>query len=114
MRHLAAFAMLARMFAPDRTEQRRQLDAQIAEQRRLLAEERRAAQYAQKAAQAERKAQRAERRKLLLARVHDALVTQLANAKCGAFQLSTLVDHSTLVRFAANVTGIVARELDSD
>jgi len=114
-------AALLGAMAIDSTAKRRELDAELAEQRRAIREEqrqatlaRRAAEQAKRDAEARQRAARAESRRLLAQRIHDSLISDLQNATVGQFKLGEIIDAQTLARFAARVTSIVAREIAHD
>lgn len=106
-------ALLAAL-AIDSTEKRRQLDADLAEQRRAIRDEQRQAAADRKAAEQAKRSARAERRRLLASRVYDALQRELGRAKVGTFALSDLVDTDSRNRFAAQIAALVARELQKE
>lgn len=113
-------ALLAAL-AIDSTERRRQLDADLAEQRQRIREEqrqaaadRKAAEQAKRDAESKQRAARAERRRLMLQRVYAALEQQLTSANVGNMKLTHYVARDVLTRFAAQVTSLVARELSRE
>jgi hypothetical protein len=98
---------LTALLVIDSTERRRQLDAQLAEEKRQLDRERRDLE-------ARRKAARRERQRLTIQRIYDALQTQLSAAKCGQFSLVSLIGQEGCNRFAAQITTVAAREITRD
>jgi hypothetical protein len=99
-------ALLA-LFVVDRTEERRRLDAQLAEQKRQLDRER-------KELEAKQRVARRERQRLTIQRVYDALQTALSQCKCGQFDLVSMVGQDVINKFAAQVTNIAAREIQRE
>ena len=113
-------ALLAAL-AIDSTERRRQLDADLAEQRERIREEqrqaaadRKAAEQAKRDAESRQRAARAERRRLLAQRVYQSLCDELSNAHVGQFKVTDLMSQQVINRFAAQVTSLVARELQRE
>jgi len=98
---------LTALLVIDSTERRRQLDTQLAEEKRQLERERRDLE-------ARRKAAKRERQRLTIQRIYDALRTSLAGCKCGQFDLAAMVGIDTINKFAAQVTNIAAREIQRD
>ena len=113
-------AILAAL-AIDSTERRRQLDADLAEQRERIREEqrqvaadRKAAEQAKREAESRQRSARAERRRLLAQRVYQSLCDELGKATVGQFKVTDLMPQQTINRFAAQVTALVARELSRE
>ena len=118
-------ALLAAL-AIDSTERRRQLDADLAEQRERIREEqrqaaadRKAAEQAKREAESRQRSARAERRRLLAQRVYQSLHETLSAYEVPSsigrpLTLREMVGQDTINRFAAQVTALVARELNRE
>ena len=105
--------------AVDSTAKRQRLDEELAEQRRQIQQERRAAEQAKREAEQRQRRAREERRRLTIQRVFASLQQTLSAYQVPSdigrpLSLPELVGQDTLNRFAAQVTSIVAREIQRD